>query len=128
MQRMFILQWHMPILQHSHELGFVNPVERPCLYHKINHAPPALRGRKGGKMKTIAEMTHVERIEHELNMKGKINDRVALNKYGIRRLSARIYDLRAKGMDIETVDVIVKDQFGHKCRVAEYRLGDEDAK
>lgn len=46
----------------------------------------------------------------------------AMEKFGILRLSGRIYDLRDSGYDIITDIVEVKNRNGDTCRVAEYRL------
>ena len=51
-----------------------------------------------------------------------ITPQKAFEKYGILRLSGRIYDLKEAGYDIVTNIVEVKNRYGDKCRVAEYRL------
>jgi len=46
----------------------------------------------------------------------------ALNEFGIFRLGARIFDLKARGHNIERDMVPVTDRFGEPKRVAEYRI------
>lgn len=46
----------------------------------------------------------------------------ASKELGVQRLGARIYDLKAKGHNIHTRTVEVKNRFGDMCRVAEYSL------
>lgn len=46
----------------------------------------------------------------------------AMDKYGVQRLSGRIKDLRDMGYPIMSNMVEVKNRFGDKCRVAQYRL------
>ena len=46
----------------------------------------------------------------------------ALEKYGCMRLASRIADLRGEGYHIETNTKEVRNRWGEKCRVAEYRL------
>ena len=53
---------------------------------------------------------------------GGITSLEAINKYGITRLSARISDLRDKGITIYDEWVTVENRYGQKCRVKEYRV------
>ena len=46
----------------------------------------------------------------------------AFDRYGITRLSGRIFELRQDGYMIQSVDREVKNRYGDKCRVVEYRL------
>lgn len=46
----------------------------------------------------------------------------AWNLYGIYRLGARIWDLRAKNYNIRTIDEIKKNDEGHTVRFARYIL------
>lgn len=48
----------------------------------------------------------------------------ALNRLGIARASARVFDLREQGHDIRSRDITVQNRQGKTCRVAEYSLGD----
>ena len=65
------------------------------------------------------------RILKHLQRYHKIDPLKAWTRYGVYRLAARISDLRKDGYDIETTSKFVKNQFGEKCKVAEYILWDE---
>ena len=56
-------------------------------------------------------------IEH-----GSITTYEAYQKYGCTRLPARIFDYRAKGYDIESDIVVVKNRYGNPAPIAVYRL------
>ena len=66
------------------------------------------------------EMTQSEMIVDHLKKHGKITDVTAFNKYGIRRLGARIYDLRAAGFQIRSEDTKAKNRFGKTTRFTTY--------
>lgn len=51
-----------------------------------------------------------------------ITDEEAREKYGIHRLSGRIYDLRNAGHKILSVDRKCINRYGRKVRFVEYRL------
>lgn len=53
-----------------------------------------------------------------------ISDLEAYEKYAIRRLSARIYDLRKMGYEIETIREIKNNRFGVAVTYARYILED----
>lgn len=57
-----------------------------------------------------------------LKSKGSISSLEAFKELGVTRLSAIVFDLRAKGHDVETVMVEGRDRFGHKTRFARYYL------
>ena len=46
----------------------------------------------------------------------------AFERYGISRLSARIFELREEGYDIVSVPRVVKNRYGDDCHIVEYRL------
>jgi hypothetical protein len=48
----------------------------------------------------------------------------ALNRLGIARASARVFDLREQGHDIRSQDIAVTNRHGKSCRVALYSLGE----
>ena len=60
-------------------------------------------------------------LEH-LQTFDRITSLEAINKYGITRLSGRIFDLREQGYPIAKQMITVKNRFGEDCRVAEYSL------
>ena len=61
------------------------------------------------------------RIMRHLERYGKIDPLKAWTRYGVYRLAARISDLREDGYEIETTSKVVKNKYGEKCTVAEYR-------
>lgn len=56
-------------------------------------------------------------IEH-----GSITTIEAFMRYGCTRLSARIYDYRAAGYEIESDTLTTKNRYGNPVTVAVYRL------
>lgn len=57
-----------------------------------------------------------------LGSHGSLTSMEAFAEYGITRLSAVIFVLRAAGHDIETVMCKGKDRFGNPCNYAKYVL------
>ena len=70
-------------------------------------------------------MTQKERIKQHLESHGSITPKEAMDDYGIMRLGARIWDLKADGMPIETAMKKVRNRWGKVTFVAEYRLKKE---
>lgn len=66
--------------------------------------------------------TQEQRLIKKLLDGERITPLYALHHLGIYRLSARIFDLREKGWDIETSYITVQNADGTKSEVAEYRL------
>jgi len=66
--------------------------------------------------------TQNKMILKHLKQYGKINFKQAYDKYSCMRLSARIFDLRGDDIHIETTYKMVKNKFGKKVKVAEYKL------
>ena len=46
----------------------------------------------------------------------------AMDHFGCMRLSGRIHDLRDRGYNISSEIVEVRNRYGEKCRVSQYRL------
>ena len=68
-------------------------------------------------------MTQRQRIRKHLEEYGKITSLQAANKYGILRLSARIWDLRHKdGLNIISNPVSGVNRYGDKVYFDEYIL------
>ena len=67
-------------------------------------------------------MSQREMILKHLKRYGKITDVQAFNNFGIRRLSGRIYDLRADGYQIRTEMTTKPNRFGQKTTFATYVL------
>lgn len=66
-------------------------------------------------------MTQCEMIKRHLQEIGSITPGTALEEYGCFRLSARIADLKAAGMNIITESETRRNRFGKKVRYARYR-------
>ena len=65
-------------------------------------------------------MSQKETILKHLKEHGKITDLTAYRLYAIRRLGARIWDLRDDGYIIRTEDTKGKNRFGKITRFATY--------
>lgn len=61
-------------------------------------------------------------LKHLQTHKRGITPLDAFERYGIERLSGRIWDLRHDGYEIKTTMVAVKNRFGDTCHVARYTL------
>ena len=64
--------------------------------------------------------TQCQRIVWHIDRYGSIDDTEARNLYGIRRLAARIHDLKNAGYDIETITEKGKNRYGDKTEYARY--------
>lgn len=60
-------------------------------------------------------------LRHLKTHKG-ITSFTAFERYGVTRISARIFDLRERGYNIINVDKEAVDRRGKKTRFVEYRL------
>jgi len=67
------------------------------------------------------KFTQCERLWDWLVHRGPIDPMRAWTELGIYRLSGRIYDLKKQGQLISTRMITVKNKYGEKFRVAEYR-------
>lgn len=65
-------------------------------------------------------MTQKDLILQHLQLHGKITDLEAYKLYAIRRLGARIWDLRADGYKIITKNTKEKNRFGQQTMFATY--------
>ena len=65
-------------------------------------------------------------IEKWLHDYGSITGKQAMEDCGVYRLSAVIFDLRKKGVNIETHTLAVKNRYGGISRVAQYQLKGDD--
>lgn len=63
-------------------------------------------------------------IEKWLKDHGSITGKQAMDECGVYRLSAVIFELRRRGLDIETYTIQVKNRYGGKSYVAQYKLKD----
>ncbi len=67
-------------------------------------------------------MTQNEQVLQHMQDVGPITTLVAVREYGITRLSARIYDLKAAGFEVETRWREVRDRHGQRKHVVEYAV------
>lgn len=67
-------------------------------------------------------MTQFEQIKEHLEKYKTITSMEAFQKYGITRLSATIFNLRAVGYVIDTERVNSKNRYGERTNYAIYRL------
>lgn len=72
-------------------------------------------------------MTQTEMVLDYLERHGSITPLEAMNKLGIMRLGARIYDLKESGVKIITDRVSEKNRNGELVSFARYRLEKENA-
>jgi len=70
--------------------------------------------------------TQNARLLEWLENVGPITPLDSWRRVGIYRLSARIFDLREMGYDIESTRIKVRNFYGETVRVAEYRLTERD--
>ena len=68
-------------------------------------------------------MSQEEKILNYITEHGSITTLDAFMDLGCARLSARIADLRSKGVNIISEQAAVKNRFGATCHVARYSLG-----
>lgn len=72
----------------------------------------------------MGRITQKQTILDHLTNVGSITSKEAIDKYGITRLSDRIFQLRNSGVDIVTTMVTVKTRYG-KEEIARYTLKKE---
>lgn len=72
----------------------------------------------------MSKITQKELVLNHLKSHRKISDLEAYSRYGIRRLGARIWDLRAAGYSIRTEMTTKPNRFGKKTTFATYILED----
>lgn len=67
-------------------------------------------------------MNQAQKILDYMERHGSITDLEAYQEFGIRRLGARIYDLKESGVKIITETEIGKNRDGNTVHYARYRL------
>ena len=80
-------------------------------------------------MKKRRKITQNERVLNHMirHTKTGITSLEAFNKYGITRLSGRIFDLKAKGVPINTINgVKAVNRYADECSIAKYILTDTE--
>ena len=65
-------------------------------------------------------MNKTSKVQLHLIEKGSITSWEAIKEYGATRLSAIIFNLRKRGMEIDTEMVEFTDRFGDKSRFGKY--------
>lgn len=67
-------------------------------------------------------MTQRERILRHMRDYGGITQAEAFTEYGISRLGARIYDLKAAGVPIKSETVTGKNRYGEQISFSRYSI------
>ena len=67
-------------------------------------------------------MSHATEIIEFIRDHGSITTKQAMEELGCYRLSARIYDIRSFGINVQKDMVDVVNRKGEKCRVAKYTI------
>ncbi|MBO5970952.1 MAG: helix-turn-helix domain-containing protein [Clostridia bacterium] len=67
-------------------------------------------------------VTQNDRVLAYLTRHGSITPLEAIDKLGVTRLGARVYDLKKRGHRIDSEMISVANRFGEVCRVKAYSL------
>lgn len=70
-------------------------------------------------------MTQRERILRHMRDYGGITQAEAFTEYGISRLGARIYDLKAAGVPIKSETVTGKNRYGEPISFSRYSIRED---
>ena len=73
----------------------------------------------------MGKKTQAERVLDYIKWFGSITTLEAFRDLGVTRLSARIFELRAKGLNIDSTSVTSKNRYGETCTYAKYFLKGE---
>lgn len=73
----------------------------------------------------MGKKTQAERVLEYIKRFGSITTLEAFRDLGVTRLSARIFELRAKGFNIDSTSVTSKNRYGETCTYAKYFLKGE---
>lgn len=73
----------------------------------------------------MEKRTQADRVLDYIKEFGSITTLEAFRDLGVTRLSARIFELRNRGEEIESESVTSKNRFGEKCTYAKYFLRKE---
>ena len=74
----------------------------------------------------MAKRTQADRVLAYIKTFGSITTLEAFRDLGVTRLSARIYELRARNINIDSTSVTSKNRYGENCTYAKYYLRKED--
>lgn len=73
----------------------------------------------------MGKKTQAERVLEYIKRFGSITTLEAFRDLGVTRLSARIFELRARGFDIDSTNITNKNRYGEKCTYSKYYLRKE---
>ncbi|HIQ90735.1 MAG TPA: helix-turn-helix domain-containing protein [Candidatus Coprosoma intestinipullorum] len=73
----------------------------------------------------MGKKTQAERVLEYIKRFGSITTLEAFRDLGVTRLSARIFELRNKGLNIDSTSVTSKNRYGETCTYAKYFLKGE---
>jgi len=74
----------------------------------------------------MSKLTKSKMVLSHLKSGQTITSLDAINLYGATRLSAIIFNLRQRGLNIATLPTTIKDRFGNTTTYAKYKLLDLD--
>ena len=74
----------------------------------------------------MEKRTQADRVLDYIKKFGSITTLEAFRDLGVTRLSARIFELRDKGLNIDSTNVTSKNRYGENCTYAKYYLRKED--
>jgi len=74
------------------------------------------------------KVTKTSQVKKHLFSKGAIDSWTAINDYGATRLSAIIYNLRKRGLTIDSVPITVLDRNNNLCNLVNYVLIQNETK
>ena len=83
----------------------------------------SIKKRKRGRV--MAKRTQADRVLAYIQTFGSITSLEAFRDLGVTRLSARIYELRARNINIDSTSVTSKNRYGENCTYAKYYLRKE---
>lgn len=70
----------------------------------------------------MAKITQADRVLDYIKQFGSITTLDAFRDLGVTRLSARIYELKARGLDIGSTTITNKNRFGENIWYSKYYL------
>lgn len=74
----------------------------------------------------MAKRTQADRVLDYIKKFGSITTLEAFRDLGVTRLSARIYELRNRNIEIVSTSLTSKNRYGEKCTYAKYSLKEEE--
>lgn len=74
----------------------------------------------------MEKRTQADRVLDYIKKFGSITTLEAFRDLGVTRLSARIFELRDKSLNIDSTNVTSKNRYGENCTYAKYFIRKED--